>query len=51
MVGRPSISDRGADTPLFGLRLGPEQRLMRETFGARYDEYATRTKRLVPGVW
>lgn len=36
---------------LFVVRLGPEERLMRETFGARYDEYAARTKRLVPGVW
>lgn len=36
---------------LVALRLGPEERLMRETFGARYDEYAARTRRLVPGVW
>ena len=36
---------------LFALRLGPEERLMREEFGADYDVYAARTKRLVPGVW
>ena len=36
---------------LVAARLGPEERLMRETFGARYDEYAARTQRLVPGVW
>lgn len=36
---------------LVALRLGPEERLMRETFGARYDEYAVKTKRIVPGVW
>ncbi len=36
---------------LVALRLGPEERLMRDTFGAHYDEYAARTKRLVPGVW
>jgi protein-S-isoprenylcysteine O-methyltransferase Ste14 len=36
---------------LVALRLGPEERLMRETFGARYVEYAARSKRLVPGVF
>jgi protein-S-isoprenylcysteine O-methyltransferase Ste14 len=38
-------------TAMFVTRLGPEERLMRETFGAAYDDYAARTKRLVPGVW
>jgi protein-S-isoprenylcysteine O-methyltransferase Ste14 len=33
------------------LRLGPEEAMMREHFGAEYDAYAARTKRLVPGVW
>ena len=33
------------------LRLGPEERMMREEFGADYDAYVARTKRLVPGVW
>ena len=36
---------------LFALRLGPEERMMRETFGREYDDYAARTQRLVPGVW
>jgi protein-S-isoprenylcysteine O-methyltransferase Ste14 len=36
---------------LFALRVGPEEHLMREEFGAEYDAYAARTKRLVPGVW
>jgi protein-S-isoprenylcysteine O-methyltransferase Ste14 len=36
---------------LVAFRVGPEERLMRETFGAQYDEYAARTHRLVPGVW
>jgi protein-S-isoprenylcysteine O-methyltransferase Ste14 len=36
---------------LFALRLGPEERMMREEFGADYDAYMARTKRLVPGVW
>ncbi len=38
-------------TLLVAFRLAPEEQLMRETFGARYDEYASRTRRLVPGVW
>jgi protein-S-isoprenylcysteine O-methyltransferase Ste14 len=36
---------------LFALRLGPEERMMRTEFGPAWDEYASRTKRLVPGVW
>ena len=36
---------------LFALRLGPEERMMRDTFGAEYANYAARTKRLVPGIW
>jgi protein-S-isoprenylcysteine O-methyltransferase Ste14 len=36
---------------LVALRLGPEERMMREEFGAEYDAYAARTARLVPGVW
>jgi protein-S-isoprenylcysteine O-methyltransferase Ste14 len=38
-------------TLLVAFRLGPEERLMREHFGADYETYAARTKRLVPGVW
>jgi protein-S-isoprenylcysteine O-methyltransferase Ste14 len=36
---------------MFLLRLGPEERLMRERFGAEYEAYARRTKRLIPGLW
>jgi protein-S-isoprenylcysteine O-methyltransferase Ste14 len=36
---------------LFALRLRPEERMMREEFGAEYDAYVARTKRLVPGLW
>ena len=36
---------------LFAFRVLPEERMMREQFSAEYDAYASRTKRLVPGVW
>lgn len=36
---------------LFALRLKPEETLMREHFKGEYDVYASRTKRLVPGIW
>lgn len=36
---------------LFAFRVGPEERLMREAFGAEYDAYAAKTKRLIPHVW
>jgi protein-S-isoprenylcysteine O-methyltransferase Ste14 len=36
---------------LVALRLGPEERLMRETFGEAYEAYRARSSRLVPGVW
>jgi protein-S-isoprenylcysteine O-methyltransferase Ste14 len=35
---------------LVALRLGPEERMMRDQFGQAYEEYARRTKRLVPGI-
>jgi protein-S-isoprenylcysteine O-methyltransferase Ste14 len=35
---------------LVALRLGPEERMMRERFGAAWDAYAARTARLVPGL-
>jgi protein-S-isoprenylcysteine O-methyltransferase Ste14 len=38
-------------TLLFALRVGPEERMMREEFGEQYEAYAQRTKRLVPGIW
>lgn len=36
---------------LFALRVGPEERMMREEFGKDYEAYQARTKRLIPGVW
>src|SRR5262245_9990042 len=36
---------------LVALRVRPEERMMRERFGAEYDAYAARTKRIIPGVW
>lgn len=36
---------------LVALRLGAEERMMRDAFGARYEAYAAVTRRLVPGVW
>lgn len=33
------------------LRLRPEERMMREQFGADYDAYIATTRRLIPGVW
>lgn len=36
---------------LIALRIGPEERMMIETFGPEYERYMARTKRLVPGLW
>ena len=36
---------------LVSLRLGPEERMMREEFGKDYEAYAATTKRLIPGAW
>ncbi len=36
---------------LFALRVGPEERMMLEEFGADYETYMAKSKRLVPGVW
>lgn len=36
---------------LFALRFRREEAMMRARFGAAYDAYAARTRRLVPGVW
>jgi protein-S-isoprenylcysteine O-methyltransferase Ste14 len=36
---------------LFFGRIGQEERLMLETFGAQYDAFARRTKRLVPWIY
>jgi len=40
-----------AFTILLTLRLGAEERMMREGFGNEYAAYSARTKRLIPGVW
>ncbi len=36
---------------LYVLRVGAEERMMRDRFGADYEAYARSTKRLVPGLW
>jgi len=36
---------------LLALRIGAEERMMAEQFGAEYAAYSARTKRLIPGVW
>ena len=36
---------------LVALRIGPEERMMLEEFGKKYQEYMAVTKRLVPAVW
>lgn len=36
---------------LFALRIGVEERMMRDEFPGEYEAYAARTKRLIPGVW
>ena len=38
-------------TLLFALRVGAEERMMLDEFGAEYSAYAARTKRIIPGVW
>ncbi|MEO6709622.1 MAG: protein-S-isoprenylcysteine O-methyltransferase [Planctomycetota bacterium] len=40
-----------AFTLMFALRLSREERMLREHFGAAYEEYARSTKRLIPGIW
>lgn len=36
---------------LFAFRVGPEEAMMLDTFGAQYADYMARTNRLVPGIW
>ncbi|MFG1359304.1 protein-S-isoprenylcysteine O-methyltransferase [Xanthobacter pseudotagetidis] len=36
---------------LFFFRVGREEQMMREAFGAQYDAYMARTKRIIPGVY
>jgi protein-S-isoprenylcysteine O-methyltransferase Ste14 len=40
-----------AFTIMFLARVAREERMMRDRFGGAYEEYAARSKRLVPGVW
>ena len=37
--------------PLFVYRIHVEERALRAQLGASYDSYASRTRRLLPGVW
>jgi protein-S-isoprenylcysteine O-methyltransferase Ste14 len=45
------LSNLIAFAVLFALRIGAEERMMAEQFGAEYAAYAARTKRLIPRVW
>ncbi len=36
---------------LFFFRVGREEQMMREAFGAEYDAYMRRTKRVIPGIY
>ena len=36
---------------LYFCRVGNEERMMQAAFGAQYDDYAARTKRIVPGIY
>lgn len=36
---------------LFFFRVGREEQMMREAFGAEYDAYVRRTKRVIPGIY
>ncbi|HZN39470.1 MAG TPA: protein-S-isoprenylcysteine O-methyltransferase [Planctomycetota bacterium] len=40
-----------AFTVMFACRLSREEQMMFDRFGAEYDAYRARTKRLIPGVW
>jgi protein-S-isoprenylcysteine O-methyltransferase Ste14 len=40
-----------AFTLMFALRVGPEERMMRERFGSDYENYAKASKRLIPSIW
>ena len=40
-----------AFTPMFLLRLRPEEQMMVDRFGERYEAYRRRTRRLIPYVW
>jgi protein-S-isoprenylcysteine O-methyltransferase Ste14 len=50
-VSSSQVNDRFGWSLVFALRVGPEERMMTEEFGAEYEAYMARTKRLVPGIW
>lgn len=37
--------------PGLAYRIGVEENMLVEAFGAEYEQYARRTKRLLPGIW
>jgi len=45
------LSSAVAMALIVALRIGPEERMMVEQFGANYRQYAAATKRLLPGIW
>ena len=40
-----------AFTLMFALRVPREERMMLDAFGGQYRDYASRTRRVIPGVW
>jgi protein-S-isoprenylcysteine O-methyltransferase Ste14 len=38
-------------TVMYASRMHTEERMMCERFGQQYEDYAARTKRLIPGIW
>lgn len=45
------LAGLAAVVALYAVRQSREEAMMRQTFGAEYDAYCARTKRLVPGVF
>lgn len=45
------LAGLAAVVALYAVRQSREEAMMRETFGAEYDAYCARTKRLVPGLF
>jgi protein-S-isoprenylcysteine O-methyltransferase Ste14 len=58
-VGQAMVMPNWIAGPAFGVpfallvasRLQAEEAMMREEFGAEYEAYAARTKRILPGIW